>query len=307
MARKTKKIPEAPIHGPYGQVEKWLKAAGAGELLQDAVYSPVFSEQSFEPGEPSETELRELWPEGRWVCWLGGPAVGPLQEWPRRADGRALAHVATIHLGDLDATTDAAGKAGWPTPQLREGLPTEGVLEVFHDLESFGYDPAEGEARGWQVRWVKTPDHSVLVDSPEDLDTPTDVCQLCLPLPGFTLPSANDAASGPGDRFELVEALELSLQNGWFAQRTGSPKGIPIPFTHAYGHGHRGRITAVEEVLPSVLPLEPGDEYRLILDIESWTALAGWFGDAGNLEVWIRESDLRARAFDRTWCLIRTD
>ncbi|WP_247827615.1 DUF1963 domain-containing protein [Arthrobacter antioxidans] len=307
MTRTTKKNLDVPVHGPYGQVEKWLRATGAGEVLEDAVFSPVFSEQSFEPGAPSEAELRELWPAGGWMCWLGGPAVAPLEQWPRRADGKALAHVASIHLGVLDATTDAVGKAGWPEGQLREGLPTEGVLEVFHDLESFGYDPAEGAARSWLVRWVKTPDHSVLIDPPQDLDTPTEVCQLCLPLPGFTLPSAADAASGPQDRFDLVESLELSLQNGWLAQRTGSSPEVPIPFSHAYGHSHHGRIAAVEDILPGVLPLEPGDEYRLILDLESWTALAGWFGDAGNLEIWIRESDLQARAFERAWCLIRTD
>lgn len=111
------------------------------------------------------------------MSWLGGPAVGPLAEWPRRTEGRALAHVATIHLGNLDATTDSEGKAGWPLGQLRKELPTDSVLEVFHDLESFGYHPADGAARGWRVRWVRTPDRSVLIDPPQDLDTPTDVCR----------------------------------------------------------------------------------------------------------------------------------
>ncbi len=305
MARKIKKTPAAPIHGPYGQVEKWMVAAAAGELLPDAVYSPVFSGQSFEPG---EAELREVWPDGAWISWFGGPAVSPLTLWPRRTDGKPLAHVAAIHLGDLDATTDAVGKNGWPEGQLREGLPVEGVLEVFHDLESFGYDPEEGAAGGWLVRWVPEPDTSAFVDAPEDVDLPSEVCQLVLPLPGFTLPSADDAVSGPSDHFERAEALELSLQQGWLSQRTaGSPKGIPIPFSHAYGHSQHSRITAVEEILPNVLPLEPGDEYRLVLDIESWTALAGWFGDAGNLEVWMRESDLQEQAFDRAWCLSRTE
>jgi hypothetical protein len=51
----------------------------------------------------------------------------------------------------------------------------------------------------------------------------------------------------------------------------------------------------------------PGDEHRLVLDLESWTALEGWFGDAGSLEVWMRGSDLESRRFDHAWCLIRTD
>ena len=61
-------------------------------------------------------------------------------------------------------------------------------------------------------------------------------------------------------------------------------------------------------LLDKVLPLSvPGDEHRLVLDLESWTALKGWFGDAGNLEVWMRGSDLESRRFDHAWCLIRTD
>ena len=51
----------------------------------------------------------------------------------------------------------------------------------------------------------------------------------------------------------------------------------------------------------------PGDEYRLILDIESWPFLDGWFGDAGNLEVWMRQSDLDTKNFAAAWCLIRSD
>src|SRR6185312_637953 len=186
MAAKTK-IPASPIHGPYGQVEKWLKAAGAADLLAEAVYAPVLSEQSFEPG---DAELREVWAEGAWISWLGGPAVAPMQEWPRRADGRALAHVAAVHLADVDAAVDAEGKAAWPVSGLREGLPKEGVLEVFHDLESFGYGSEDGQSGAWLVRWVEDPDRAGLIDAPLDFVPPSGVCQVVMPLPGFTLPAA---------------------------------------------------------------------------------------------------------------------
>jgi hypothetical protein len=43
------------------------------------------------------------------------------------------------------------------------------------------------------------------------------------------------------------------------------------------------------------------------LDIESWTFLEGWFGDAGNLEVWMQQSDLDTQNFAAAGCLIRTD
>lgn len=287
-----------PIHGPYGNIEQWLTSAGAPELLAEARYSPVFSEQSFEPG---EQELRDLWPDGAWMSWFGGPAVSPLPEWPRRPDGTALAHVAAIHLGDLNSVVDAEGKAAWPAGSLREGLPTSGVLEVFHDGETFGYEP--GDSGAWLVRWADST-RGELIDPPPGVDPLP--CQVVMPMPGFTLPAAADAVCGSHDRFALAESLELEYQQCWRYQRTLS-WGEPIPVSHAYGHSHRGHINAVKQILPGVLPLDGADEYRLILDLKSRTALAGRFGDAGNLEVWMRESDLAARRFDHAWCLIRTD
>lgn len=76
--------------------------------------------------------------------------------------------------------------------------------------------------------------------------------------------------------------------------------------THVYGHSQTSTAPAVR-VLRDVLPLREGDRYRLVLDIESSTHLAGWFGDGAALEVWMRQSDLAARRFDLAWCLTRTD
>ncbi|MDT1847563.1 DUF1963 domain-containing protein, partial [Acinetobacter baumannii] len=45
----------------------------------------------------------------------------------------------------------------------------------------------------------------------------------------------------------------------------------------------------------------------LLAEIESWTTLNGWFGDASSLEIWMRRDDLRARRFSECWCIIRTD
>lgn len=303
MAEKPPTV-DAPLHGPWGQIEAWLRSGrpGAEQLVKEVAWSPVLSDQSFDPG---EEELRELWSTGGWISWLGGPAAAPLEHWPRRADGTALAHVLTLDLSDLDGVIDAQGKTVWPG--LREGLPTEGVLEVFHDLAGFGYEAEDGAGGAWLVRWVPNPDRTTLVEPPGDVEVPAPVCQPVIPLPGFTLPPAADAAGGPGSAFETAEALEESLQRAWLVQRTGSATGYPIPVSHVYGHSQHGEINA-RALLATLLPLTaPGDEHRLILDLESWTALNGWFGDAGSLEVWMRETDLRARDFTQAWCLIRTD
>nr|WP_238986041.1 MULTISPECIES: DUF1963 domain-containing protein [Kocuria] len=52
--------------------------------------------------------------------------------------------------------------------------------------------------------------------------------------------------------------------------------------------------------MAEALPLSaPGDERRLVLDLESWTTSKGWFGDAGSLEIGMRNSDLEACRFDK--------
>ncbi len=303
MARKPTTV-QAPLHGPFGQIQAWLQAgpAGAEDLLDAVAWSPVLSDQSFEPG---EEELRELWTTGGWISWLGGPAVAPLEQWPRRADGAALAHVLTLDLADLNGVLDAQGKAVWPG--LREGLPAVGVLEVFHDLQSFGYDAEDGANGTWLVRWVPEPDRRSFVEPPADLGTPGPVCQPVMALPGFTLPPAADRAGGPLQEFSTAQALEEALRRAWLAQRFGSTDGQPTPVSHVYGHSQHGEINA-RELLHTFLPLtSPGDEHRLIIDLESWTTLEGWFGDAGSLEVWLRASDLSAGRFENSWCLIRTD
>jgi len=79
------------------------------------------------------------------------------------------------------------------------------------------------------------------------------------------------------------------------------------PVSHVYGHSQHGEINA-RALLDEVLPLtQPGDEHRLLLDLESWTTLESWFGDAGSLEVWMRQTDLQTRDCTKAWCLIRTD
>ncbi|WP_408648222.1 DUF1963 domain-containing protein [Varibaculum timonense] len=60
-------------------------------------------------------------------------------------------------------------------------------------------------------------------------------------------------------------------------------------------------------MLNAVLPISDSDTHVLLATVESWTTLNGWFSDAGNLEVWIRQSDLKKLDFSHVWCLIRTD
>ena len=297
----------APIHSMFPEVAAWLAQRGAEGLTPDLRYSAVFSEQSLAPG---TQELDELWETGGWISWLGGPAVDP-GHWPCNAGGRPLAHVATFHLGGVDALHVESRRA-WPQEQIQEVLPTEGVLQVFHDLQTYGYELEDGQARGWLVQWLPDPEQDSsrppLVRPPEDVEVPSEVCQPGLFMPGFTLPSSLEHRDDQAHSFEHHEVLVEELAGSWQVQRGLEPTpGWTIPFTHVYGHSSSGSAVPLDEVLPEALPLEGEDEHRLVLEIESWTTLNGWFGDASSLEVWMRASDLAQRRFDHAWCMIRTD
>lgn len=290
-----------PIHSQHAVVLDWVGPRWAGHLR----YAVHLSEQSLAPG---ETELRDLWPDGAGLCWLGGPAVGP-GPWPRNAEGAPLSHVLTLDLRTVAGASDHQGKAVWPAGRLREVLPVSGHLQVFHDLQTYGGDPEDGDRAGWAVTWTPEAEdglRSALVEAPDDDGAPDPVCQLVLPYAGFTLPSSLDVAVTDPRDADRLEELDDALREAWTVQR-GLDPAWPIPTSHVYGHGWTGDALAGGEILPEVLPLEEGDEHRLVLDVESWTTLQGWFGDAGHLEVWMRQSDLERGAFDRAWCLIRTD
>ncbi|WP_298045162.1 DUF1963 domain-containing protein, partial [uncultured Citricoccus sp.] len=272
-----------PIHGTYPAALDWLHEQGGEQWQDDLRYSPAFSEQSFDPG---EEELRELWPTGAQVCWLGGPAVD-VGAWPHAADGTPLTHVATIDLAGLDGAIDRAGKATWPAEQLREGLPRTGILQVFHDLRTFGYDPGDQAQGAWAVIVTGDPAYPAggqshdptgqrpaLVEPPGPGHTPGQVCQLALPFSSFALPSPLDISAQEAGEFNRLEELTETLERAWMTQR-GIGGDAAIPTTHAYGYSSRGHHAATLDVLPEVLPLTEGDEYRLLLEIEGWTVLEG--------------------------------
>jgi len=304
-----------PIHGTYPAALDWLHEQDGTQWQDDLHYSPAFSEQSFDPG---EEELREVWPTGAQVSWFGGAAVD-VGAWPHAGDGTPLTHVATIDLAGLDGALDRAGKATWPAEQLQEGLPRMGILQVFHDRRTVGYDPRVRAQGAWAVIVSHDPayptgGHSpdptgkrpALIEPPEPGNTPSQLCQLALPFSSFALPSAPDLPAQKAGDFERLQELTADLHLAWMAQR-GLGGDEAIPTTHAYGYSSRGHHAATLDILPEVLPLTHGDRYRLILEVEGRALLEGWFGDAGSLEVWMRQSDLDAGAFENAWCLIRTD
>ncbi|MCO1337466.1 hypothetical protein BJH93_00915 [Kocuria polaris] len=295
----------APIHASPEPIVEWARSArfAAAGLDKRFQFCVVLSEQGFEPGDSELVD--DFWPSGAQVCWLGGPAaLASPEDWPRSVSGEPLAHVVTIDLACTYGVMDREFRGFWRGHDLGEDLPKEGFLQVFFLLGAFGHDAEDGAEGAWQVRWSSSREGLNLVQPPEDLDLPSEVCQLALPMASFSIPSPLDVKD---EAFEAAEAANESYQSSWNFERTGGTDKRPFPVSRLYGHSDHGEGLAVDEVLPEVLPLDEGDEYRLVLEVESWSALEGWFGDVGTLEVWMRRSDLLEQRFENAWCILRTD
>lgn len=302
------KLPRTPVpSASREQITMWLQSPqiNAGFLAEDLKFSLLLLDQ-YESGRERLLAEREDLGE---LSWLGGPALGPL-EWPRTDNGEPLAHIATILLTEAQQLIESQDfiEPDWPEASAR--LPESGYLEVFHHLETYG-NPEDDGTGGWLVRHVPFDgEHfAPLIEPPADLDVPHAVCQPVLLGAGFSIPSSADYVDASHDQFAAAERAEKEAHTAWTAWRRGVEKvEEPVfPVSRIYGHSNSGTEYA-HDILQQVRPLTgDDDDYTLLLGIESWTFFNGWFGDAGDFEVWIRDSDLRAQNFDNAWCMIRTD
>jgi uncharacterized protein YwqG len=244
--------------------------------------------------------------------WLAGAPVSDVADWPTDHSGVPLAHIVQVDLGGV-ATDD------WPGDVLGDlGLPDTGVLQLFHDLATYGSEPVDKKADGWQVRWVRQPNR--LLSQPEQMDeTSFRPAQRVHAIPALSVPSAEvfRAKRAVWERYERVaEHIEDQL---YTPRHRGMDKDDQRPSaweTRPYGTEEASRmggfgfnplLEEFREVLEEVLPLEQDDEYFLLFDLAGVRHLEDWFGDCGHLQVWIRRRELAARRFDDVWCFIRTD
>lgn len=294
-----------PVGAPVRYIEEWLSSRNinASWLTPYLSYTYILTATETTPDIPGPRESAE---NGFGDEWFGGPAAAPLSKWPRNVNGKPLAHILTLSLDNLDAVLDDESRSHWGT--IEEGLPKYGYLEVFHDLETYG-NPEDAESAGWLVRWLPEPDHFNVVEPPDDLETPSDACASFYGSPSYMIPSPLDIDDeGSENRFEKTEEVQDAFRSAWAGSREVGDPGEPNPVSHVYGYSQAGFKIAESEYLHEVLPLKDAkDQWRLILDIESWTVLDGWFGDASPLEVWMRQSDLDSRNFRAAWCIVRTD
>lgn len=240
----------------------------------------------------------------------GSPLLPPGAEWPR-SDRGPLSFVGQLDFREL---RDALGAAA--TGAL--GLPADGVLSLFYDVEEqpWGYDPAH--ASGFALLYAPDPANAIDVESPEGA-IPFDEEPLAASS-GHSLP-------WPGDRAHAELALEGTAERAYrtFAERFALAQGKGIPGLRQQVGGHAqwlqrdGRVTA--ELASSGVHAggdprtwRSADLRRAEAEAESWRLL--WqlkpeddrftWVDLGTLYVLIRDEDLRARRFERAWVVFQS-
>lgn len=179
----------------------------------------------------------------------------------------SLPHVATFALGNL------------PDNPLLNLLPAAGYLEVFHDGAGTG-------ALTWHKGGRTYP-----------APNPTDAYQRGTFRAAHSIASPNDRFELPDSAFAAYDLLYSDWQGALIHER--GRKG-EFNSTLLGGHSSTGAAVALDELLPD-------KDFALLAEIESWTTLEWWFGDACPLEVWIRPADLAAGDFGRAEVLIRAD
>ena len=232
--------------------------------------------------------------------WLAGPpVVGSDESWPTAPDGLPHAHIVQVDLGF--AASDF-GRTATIFDDL--GIPDRGILQLFHDLETTGWEVSDGRVGGWLVRWVRKP--ARLLELPAQLDRDSYRKPRLLRLrPAVSIPPAETFRGTKEDwqRYERVaqhigDSLRSPSSLGLFKndkRPTAWESGhlAEAPTSRIGGFGQHPLREELAELLADVLPVDGGDDHFLLFDVAGVRHLEDWFGDSGHLQVWIRRSEPR--------------
>jgi uncharacterized protein YwqG len=237
---------------------------------------------------------------------LGGlPTLPASLSWPRR-DDTSLAFIAQIDLG---ATPGIAAA---------EGFPPDGLLLFFYDAEqsTWGFDPKD--AGSFAVIYVPEP----AIASPVT-DWPGDLPEHARYVP-FELVSKGTVTLPPWESV-LIEELNLEpeqldayqnllekLSGDDFSSSRGLLGGYPdqiqgdmmLECALVAAGLYCGDATAYRDPRLPVFR-KHAREWRLLLQVPSAEEAGMMWGDLGCLYYWIREDDLKARRFDRSWMILQ--
>jgi uncharacterized protein YwqG len=237
---------------------------------------------------------------------LGGlPDLPRSIPWPKR-DGRSLAFIAQIELSSQ------------PSVAAQDGFPREGLLLFFYDAEqsTWGFDPKDTGSFA-VVHVPESTPATDLDDWPDDLPE-------CARYRACSLASEETIALPPWESIlvedlkldrEQLDAyqslLEVTTKEDTWASRSllgGYPDQIQgdmmLECALVSAGLYCGDSTAYHDPrIPTFR--EEARNWRLLLQVPSAEPAGMMWGDVGCLYFWIRDNDLRAGRFERTWMILQ--
>ena len=234
---------------------------------------------------------------------LGGrPDLPAGLAWPRYASA-PLAFVGQIDLAEIPA---GAG---------RGALPEGGHLWFFYvaDQSTWGFDPKDaGSAR---VFYAPPGTALTTATPPKDLPEGGEFKAAALAFESYEdLPDLD--ADPPPVRLDDGDSERYHGIRAYLASADVSPSHKLLGHAQPVQSAMEGEVALVTGGLycgdpscyrdpRSAKLLEDSHRWRLLLQVDSDDNTSMMWGDAGMLYFWIREDDLQARRFDRTWTILQ--
>lgn len=193
------------------------------------------------------------------------------------------------------------------------GLPRTGILWLFYDAvaQVWGFTP--GDAPGFRVLYAADPRDFAPRPPPAARAPPEAYVEVALvPEPWFDLPPSGgihlDGLHLPAATAEQFSDLHIDLDHRANHKAGGWPDLVQNPMEEEcalvtagiyMGEPGNRRTEEARRILA-----EPND-WRLLVQIGSDDDAEMMWGDLGRLYLWIREADLSAGRFDRTWLILQ--
>lgn len=193
------------------------------------------------------------------------------------------------------------------------GVPSDGLLQVFHTTTGDSRTDPNVPGGGATLRYL--PEHSLAKRVPLDMDAECAVYPPSRAQASFGLSFGNGPAITDRSAETVVELQSLAdiwARNGNFSEEfeasTDPFTRTELPTTRMFGVQSYDFDLPDEDVdlLNRELPLSGDDRHVLLLNIAGEHGFDSVFGDGGRLEIWIRDTDLRAARFESVVSFIRS-
>jgi uncharacterized protein YwqG len=234
---------------------------------------------------------------------IGGvPDVPPDFKWPERNEV-PQSFIAQIYLDDVHKY-DTNG-----------ALPSRGMLWFFYDAkqETYGADPAD--RGGWSVMFSE--DYSGLqrIAAPGNLPAESQFKACSVSFASEITLSQSPQHDVPDfdwtdDEVHKYETLLSTFptpedHGAVHHQLLGNPQTIQDDMRLECQLASHG-VTDIND--PKAAALSKGaKEWQLLLQIDTDEHIGMRWGDAGMINYWITESDLKAHKFEQTWLVLQSD